>query len=164
VLAFRSFTLAGIVAVTGALSVGLGMLSLWLGGWPLGFNPILGSAGLVGVAINASIVVLAALRADPRAATGEVPAMVTAVTGTTRHIVATTLTTVGGFLPLILLSGGDFWPPLAVVIAGGVGLAMPLGLVLTPALYRLAVGVRMVRRAHAEPRAADVAEPVHAAA
>lgn len=164
VLAFRSFTLAGIVALIGALSVGLGMLSLWAGGWPLGFNPILGSAGLVGVAINASIVVLAALRAHLRAAAGEVPAMVTAVTGATRHIVATTLTTVGGFLPLILFSGGDFWPPLAVVIAGGVGLAMPLGLVLTPALYRLAVGVGLVRRMDAEPRPADTTEPATAAA
>jgi multidrug efflux pump subunit AcrB len=77
--------------------------------------------------------------------------MVAAVIGATRHIVATTLTTVGGFLPLILFSGGDFWPPLAVVIAGGVGLAMPLGLVLTPALYRLAVGAGLVRRAGREP-------------
>jgi multidrug efflux pump len=111
VLAFRSFTLAGIVALIGVLSVGLGMLSLWLAGWPLGFNPILGSAGLVGVAINASIVVLAAIRADVHAAAGDVPAITAAVTGATRHIVATTLTTVGGFMPLILLSGGEFWPP-----------------------------------------------------
>jgi multidrug efflux pump subunit AcrB len=57
----------------------------------------------------------------------------------TRHILTTTLTTVGGFLPL-LLSGGDFWPPLAVVIAGGVGLSIFLGLFFTPALYRLTLG------------------------
>uniref|UniRef100_UPI0025EE2BF2 efflux RND transporter permease subunit n=1 Tax=Thiohalocapsa sp. TaxID=2497641 RepID=UPI0025EE2BF2 len=153
VLAFRSFTLAGIVLVTGVLSVGLGMLSLWLAGWPLGFNPILGSAGLVGVAINASIVVLAAIRADAEAAAGEIGAMLAAITAATRHIVSTTLTTVGGFLPLILFSGGDFWPPLAVVIAGGVGLSMPLGLVLTPALYRLALRAGLVRLpGTAEPR------------
>jgi multidrug efflux pump len=147
VLAFRSFTLAGIVTLIGVLSVGLGMLSLWLAGWPLGFNPILGSAGLVGVAINASIVVLAAIRADARAAAGDIAAITAAVTGATRHIVATTLTTVGGFMPLILFSGGAFWPPLAVVIAGGVGLSMPLGLVLAPALYRIALRVGMVRAA-----------------
>jgi multidrug efflux pump subunit AcrB len=57
--------------------------------------------------------------------------------GATRHIVSTTLTTVAGFMPLLLFSGGDFWPPLAIVIAGGVGLSGLLSLVLTPAAYRL---------------------------
>jgi multidrug efflux pump subunit AcrB len=89
--------------------------------------------------------------------------MVAAVTGATRHIVSTTLTTVGGFLPLILFSGGDFWPPLAVVIAGGVGLSMPLGLVLTPALYRLAVDVGLVHRPGSrEPVPAAAATPAPA--
>ncbi|MGB5737490.1 MAG: efflux RND transporter permease subunit, partial [Thiohalocapsa sp.] len=145
VLAFRSFTLAGIVLLTGLLSVALGLLALWFSGYPLGFNPILGSAGLMGVAINASIVVLAAIRADPTAAAGQVAPIVDAVLGCTRHIVSTTLTTVGGFLPLILFSRGDFWPPLAVVIAGGVGLSIVLGLVLTPALYRIVVRLQLVR-------------------
>ncbi len=119
VLSFRSFRLAGLIGVVAVLSVGLGLLSLWAGAYPLGFNPIPGSAGLAGVAINASIIVLAAIRANPQARAGEVGAIVQATLGSTRHIVATTLTTVGGFLPLIFYSGGDFWPPLAVVIAGG---------------------------------------------
>ncbi|MEA3278864.1 MAG: hypothetical protein U9Q81_26940 [Pseudomonadota bacterium] len=50
---------------------------------------------------------------------------------------STTLTTIGGFLPLLFFSGGDFWPPLAIVIARGVGLSITLGLVFTPAVYRL---------------------------
>jgi multidrug efflux pump subunit AcrB len=145
VLAFRSFTLAALILLIGVLSVLLGMLALWLSGKPLGFNPILGSAGLIGVAINASIVVLAAIRADPGAAAGDVARIVVAVRDCTRHIVSTTLTTVGGFLPLILFASGDFWPPLAIVIAGGVGLSMPLGLVLTPALYRVLVKIRLVQ-------------------
>ncbi|MGB5833313.1 MAG: hypothetical protein WBG92_15155 [Thiohalocapsa sp.] len=45
---FRSFTLAGIVLPVGLSSVSLGILSLWFSGYPLGFNPILGSAGLIG--------------------------------------------------------------------------------------------------------------------
>jgi multidrug efflux pump subunit AcrB len=157
VLSFRSFRLAGIVALVAVLSVGLGMLSLWAGGYPLGFNPLLGTAGLVGVAINGSIVVLAAIRAEPRARAGETGALVDAALGATRHIVSTTLTTVGGFLPLLLLSGGAFWPPLAVVIAGGVGLSIGLGLVLTPALYRLTLRRR-------ETEASAAALPAQAAA
>jgi multidrug efflux pump subunit AcrB len=141
VLSFRSFTLAAIVGLVGILSLGLGFLSLWVAGYPLGFNPLIGSAGLLGVAINGSIVVLATIQANPSARSGDLETIAGAVLHATRHIVATTLTTVGGFLPLVL-AGGDFWPPLAVVIAGGVGLSIVLGLLLTPALYRLAVGHR----------------------
>jgi multidrug efflux pump subunit AcrB len=143
VLSFRSFALAANVGLVGILSLGLGFLSLWIAGYPLGFNPLIGSAGLLGVAINASIVVLSAIRSNPLARAGEVQAIVEEVLLATRHIVATTLTTLGGFLPLVL-AGGDFWPPLAVVIAGGVGLSIVLGLLFSPALYRL--GLRLRRR------------------
>lgn len=140
VLAFRSLVLAGFVGAVAVLAVGLGMLALWASGFPLGFNPIIGSTGLVGVAINGSIVVLAAIRANPAARAGDAAAIVEQSVGSTRHILATTFTTMGGFAPLLLFTGGDFWPPLAVVIAGGVGLAVTLSLVLTPALYSLVYG------------------------
>ena len=45
------------------------------------------------------------------------------VVDASRHIVSTTLTTIGGFIPLIV-NGGKFWPPLATAIAGGVALAL----------------------------------------
>ena len=137
VLSFRSFALAGVIGLVAVLSIGLGMLSLWAGGFPLGFNPIIGSAGLVGVAINGSIVVLAAIRANPMARLGDVAAIIDETIGATRHIVSTTLTTVAGFMPLLLFTGGDFWPPLAIVIAGGVGLSGILSLIFTPAVYHL---------------------------
>ena len=137
VLSFRSFALPGLIGLVAVFSIGLGMLSLWAGGFPLGFNPIIGTAGLIGVAINGSIIVLAATRANPLARAGDSGAIVDETVGATRHIVSTTLTTVAGFMPLLLFSGGDFWPPLAIVIAGGVGLSGLLSLVLTPAAYRL---------------------------
>ena len=149
VLSFRSFALAGLIGAVAVLSVGLGMLSLWAAGFPLGFNPIIGTAGLVGVAINGSIVVLAAIRADRRARAGDAGAIVDVTVGATRHIVSTTLTTVAGFMPLLVFSGGDFWPPLAVVIAGGVGLSGLLSLLFTPAAYVLIR--RAVRDRQAQP-------------
>ena len=136
ILAFRSLALAGLIGAVAVLSAGLGFFSLYLSGFPLGFNPIIGTAGLIGVAINGSIVVLAALRANPVAATGDVEAMVGETLGSARHILSTTLTTVAGFTPL-LLNGGSFWPPLAVVIAGGVGFSVILSLFFTPAVYAL---------------------------
>lgn len=134
ILTFRSLALAGLIGAVALLSAGLGFLALTLAGFPLGFNPIIGSTGLIGVAINDTIIVLAAIRANPAAAAGDQGAIVDEVLGTARHVLSTTLTTAGGFLPL-LLSGGSFWPPLAVVIAGGIVLATYLALVLTPTAY-----------------------------
>jgi multidrug efflux pump subunit AcrB len=143
VLSFRSFTLAALIGAVAVLSVGLGMLSLWAAGFPLGFNPIIGTAGLIGVAINGSIVVLAAIRANRQARAGDATAVIDETLGATRHIVSTTLTTVAGFMPLLAFTGGDFWPPLAVVIAGGVGLSAVLSLVFTPVAY---YGLTRLRR------------------
>lgn len=135
VLSFRSNRLALLIGVVAVLSVGLGMLALWLGGYARGFNAIIGSVGLVGVAINGTIVVLAAIRANAESRAGDIDAIVRETIGATRHIVSTTATTVGGFIPLLLFTGGDFWPPLAIVIAGGVGFSITLSLVFTPSVY-----------------------------
>ncbi|MEM9270056.1 MAG: hypothetical protein AAGA78_14100, partial [Pseudomonadota bacterium] len=53
-----------------------------------------------------------------------------------RHILSTTITTFGGFLPLIL-DGGAFWPPFAVSIAGGVLLSTVVSFYFTPPMFAL---------------------------
>jgi len=136
VASFRSFRCAAIVAAVGGLSVGLAPLALALFGYPFGFMAIVGAMGLVGVAINDSIVVLAAIRADNEARQGQVTAVVRVVMSCARHVIATTLTTIVGFTPLILSSGG-FWPPLAITVAGGVGGATVLALYFAPSSYLL---------------------------
>ena len=150
ILSFRSLRLATVIGTVAFLSVGLGMLGLWLGGYARGFNAVIGVAGLIGVAINGTIVVMAAIRADAGACVGDCEGIVEQTVGATRHIVSTVFTTIGGFVPLIL-SGGDFWPPLAVVIAGGVGFSITLSLLFTPAIYRILCqwGERIERPLHA---------------
>ncbi len=134
ILTFTSLRMAGVIVLVAILSVGLGMFSLWLSGLPIGFNPLLGSAGLIGVAINGSIVVIAAINANAQAKHGNIAAIVQETMGCSRHILSTTFTTVGGLIPLLLFSEGSFWPPLAVVLAGGVGFSVILSLVFTPTL------------------------------
>ncbi len=136
VLALSSFRLAGIIGAVGFLSVGLGLLSILLAGYPFGFMAIIGTMGLIGVAINDSIVVIAALREQHTDHTTTPEEIAKTVSGCTRHVIATTLTTIAGFAPLIL-SGGKFWPPLAVSIAGGVTGATLLALIFTPSAYRV---------------------------
>ena len=131
-----SFRRALIVAVVGGLAVGLGPLALYLFGYPFGFMAIVGTMGLVGVAINDSIVVLAAIDANRRLPIEHQLELPDIVMGCTRHILATTLTTMVGFLPLVI-DGGRFWPPLAIVIAAGVAGATILALFFTPSLSRI---------------------------
>ena len=137
VLSFRSAALAALLFAVAGLSAGVGLLATWLAGFPFSFNSILGIAGLIGVALNDSIVVLAAIRDDERARVGDVEGIVDAVLGCGRHVLSTTFTTIGGFLPLLLFVGGDFWPPLAIVLAGGVAGATILATIFVPAGYVL---------------------------
>lgn len=136
VLSLGSFRLAGTIGVVAVSSIGLGLFSLKVFGYPFGFMAIIGTIGLVGVAINDSIVVLAAIKEDEKAKLGDRRAMETVVLHSTRHVIATTLTTMIGFVPL-LLGGGGFWPPLAVSIAGGIGGATLLALYFIPCAYLL---------------------------
>lgn len=141
VLTFNSFRLAGITFAAALQSAGLGLLALWIFDYPLGFVVIVGLMGLVGLAINASIVILSELRGDTGAQLGDDAAIVDGVMATGRHIISTTLTTVGGFMPLIL-SSSPFWPPFAVAIAGGTLLTMIVSFYFAPAAFKFLLSRR----------------------
>ncbi len=136
VLTFNSFRLSLVTLVVCVLSAGLSMLSLAIMQYPFGIVAIIGVIGSIGVSINAAIIILTALQADPKALAGDRDAMAEVVTGSSRHIVSTTITTFGGFLPLIL-DGGAFWPPFAVAIAGGVLLSTVVSFYFTPPMFVL---------------------------
>lgn len=136
VLSFGSFRMAGIIGGVAFLSIGLGLLGLVVFDFPFGFMAIVGTMGLVGVAINDAIVVLAAIRDDPEARSGDPVAIRKVVNRATRHVLSTTLTTMIGFAPL-LIAGGGFWPPLAIAIAGGVSGSTLLALTFVPSAYRI---------------------------
>jgi len=136
ILSLNSFRATAIIGIVSVCAIGLGFFSLWLFGYPFGFMSLIGTFGLVGIAINDSVVVLAAIMEDLEASTGNRRAIRQVVMESTRHVITTTLTTIIGFVPL-LLEGGGFWPPLAVAIAGGVGGATLVALYLVPCCYLL---------------------------
>jgi multidrug efflux pump subunit AcrB len=156
ILSFNSFRMAAIIFVVAGLSVGLALLGVWTFGYPLGFVAIIGTMGLVGLAINDAIVVLTALRGSAGARQGDVEETREVVIGATRHVLATTLTTIGGFLPLIYF-GGRFWPPMATAIAGGVGGSSILALFLVPSTFIWLA--RGEKRAAASGAIEDVVHP-----
>jgi len=135
-LVFNSFRMSLLILVTGFLSVGMAFFGVWLFNLPMGFNAIVGALGLLGIAINGSIVVLSQLQANPAAMADDIIAQRETIVDATRHIVATTLTTMGGFVPLIL-AGDPFWLPLATSIAVGVFGSAVLALYFAPSIFRI---------------------------
>jgi multidrug efflux pump subunit AcrB len=150
VLTFNSFRLSAIVFMVAIQSAAMGMLSVFIAGYPFGFIIIIGLMGLMGLAINAAIVILAELKASPSACEGDESAIYAAVMTCTRHIVSTTITTVGGFLPLVLGSG-NFWPPFAVAIAGGTLLTTLLSFYFVPVAFKLATRRRPLESSSSPP-------------
>ncbi|ATC93308.1 efflux RND transporter permease subunit [Pseudoalteromonas tunicata] len=134
VLSFNSFTTTALILINALQAVMLGLLSVFIGGYPFGFTVIIGLLGLMGLAINAAIVILSELNAMQ--AKSDKTKITDAVMTCSRHISSTTITTVGGFLPLIL-AGGGFWPPFAVAIAGGTVLTTLLSFYFVPVAYFL---------------------------
>ncbi|MEO1678752.1 MAG: efflux RND transporter permease subunit [Pseudomonadota bacterium] len=149
-LTFNSFRLTAVTLVVAVLSAGLSMLSLALMQFPFGINAVIGVIGSIGVSINAAIIILTGLQQDPRAAAGDRAAMAEVTAGSARHILSTTVTTFGGFLPLIL-EGGGFWPPFATAIAGGVALSTVVSFYFVPPVFAL-VARRTRPVSQAEPQ------------
>ncbi|MEM8632691.1 MAG: efflux RND transporter permease subunit [Pseudomonadota bacterium] len=136
VLTFNSFRLAGVTFIVAGLSAGLSILALAVMGYPFGITAIIGVIGSIGVSINAAIIILTGLQNNKAASAGDSDAMTDVVMGSSRHIISTTITTFGGFLPLIL-AGGGFWPPFAMSIAGGVLLSTVVSFYFTPQMFAL---------------------------
>ncbi|MEM6681047.1 MAG: efflux RND transporter permease subunit [Pseudomonadota bacterium] len=153
ILTFDSFRFAGAIMSVALLSVGIAFVPLFLFDQPRGFMAIVGAMGLIGLAINGAIVVMSALRSNEQARQGDALAIRETVVDCTRHIVGTTLTTVAGFLPL-LIWGQNFWKPLALAIAGGVLGSSLLALFYIPALFTWIAKYKFADKAQRKPREA----------
>ncbi len=136
VLTFNSWRLSAIAVLVCVCSLGLSLLSLALFRYPFGVQAMIGVIGSVGVSINAAIIIMTALQGNELASKGDSAAVTDVVMDSSRHIISTTLTTVGGFLPLIL-EGSQFWPPFAMAIAGGVLFSTVISFFLVPPLFAL---------------------------
>ncbi len=141
ILIFRSLIDFAIIAFIAVMSFSMGLLSLFISGYPFGFVVIASLLGLIGLAINAAIVILTEITSNQEAKFGNKEEIINSTNNTTRHIVSTTITTAVGFMPLII-AGGLFWPPFAATIIGGVILTTSLSLYAVPTLYFTLVNLR----------------------
>ncbi len=136
VLQFRSYTQPLIVFSAIPLAVIGSILALLITGNSFSFTAFIGLTSLVGIVVNNAIILADYANQLRQEGTGLVPALMKA--GETRFvpIILTTLTTIGGLLPLTLV-GGSMWAPMGWTIIGGLLVSPFLTLVIVPVLYKI---------------------------
>ncbi len=136
VFQFRSFSQPLIIFSAIPLAVIGSVWMLFITGYTFSFTAFIGLISLTGIVINNSIILVDftnRLREDGR---NMEEALVEA--GKTRFlpIVLTSVTTIGGLLPLTL-AGGTLWAPMGWTIIGGLLASTFLTLLIVPVLYKL---------------------------
>ena len=136
VLQFRSYKQPLIIFSAIPLAVIGSILALLITGYSFSFTAFIGLTSLVGIVVNNSILLVDYTNILRREGRALQPALIEA--GRTRliPIVLTTLTTVGGLLPLTL-SGGTVYAPMGWTIIGGLLFSTFLTLIVVPVLYEL---------------------------
>ena len=133
VLALNSFRQAAIILSVAILSVGLSFLGLFVGQQNYGFIGTIAAVGLIGLSINDSIIVLSHIKEEAKKKLISKAELIEVVIRSTRHIITTSLTTLGGFAPLIFAS--VFFRPLAWAMSIGVLGATMTALLYIPAMF-----------------------------
>ncbi len=147
------------------------ILAFFAHGQPLSMFAMLGAIGLAGVVVNASIVMIDAVHRsvqllDASDADARREALLDAVVSRLRPIVVTTLTTLGGVLPMAYGIGGHdtVVAPMSLAIGWGLALSTGVTLFLVPALYTVAGDLRGLRLRLPRPRRAPQPDPDRSAA
>jgi len=138
VLQFRSYIQPFIIFTTVPLAVIGSIWALFITGNPFSFTAFVGFTSLVGIVVNNAIILLDYTNRLRRSGEGINTALITA--GKTRFvpIILTTMTTIGGLLPLTLI-GGPVWAPLGWTIIGGLLCSTFLTLVIVPVMYKIVI-------------------------
>ena len=132
----KDMTLALLTAPMGLIGVTLGMLIL---DEAMGFVADLGFLALMGMIIRNSVILIDQIK--KHIAKGETPydAIIDSAIMRFRPIMLTAMAAILGMLPLM---PSVFWGPMATVIASGLLIATILTLLVLPAMYMLAYGVK----------------------
>jgi multidrug efflux pump subunit AcrB len=125
-----------IVASVIPLGVIGGILALLLSGYTLSFTAIIGFVALIGIEIKNSILLVDFTNQLREEGMPLHEAIETAGKIRFLPIVLTTLTAIGGLLPLAV-QGSSLYSPLALVIIGGLISSTILSRLVTPVMYML---------------------------
>ena len=119
-------------------AVPMGMIGVLVGllltGWAMGFMALLGLLALGGIVINNAIVLVDFIESNVADGQDLRTAVANAGRVRMRPILLTTLTTIGGLLPLSLF-GGALWAPMTNGMISGLIVSTALTLFVIPSLY-----------------------------
>ena len=110
------------------------LIGLLVTGWAMGFMAMLGVLSLAGIVINNAIVLIDFIETNAAEGHDLRSAVTSAGRLRMRPIILTTLTTIGGLLPLSLF-GGALWAPMTNGMIFGLIFSTVLTLVVIPTLY-----------------------------
>ena len=137
---FNSFRQSMIVMITVPLSFIGVVLGMWACGFPFSLASFIGLVSLTGIVVNDAIVLVDFTNQSRRRGLPLREAVLEAGINRLRPVLLTTVTTIGGLLPLLLnISGGaEFWQPLTAAVVFGLAFATVLTLIVIPVCYSLA--------------------------
>jgi len=134
---FDSFKQPLVILFTVPLSIIGVVTGLLLTRLTFSFMAFVGVVALVGIVVNDGIVLVDFINQRRRSGVDIISAILDAGPRRLRPVILTTVTTIGGLLPITLNlgGGGKFWAPLGVSIIFGLLFATMLTLVVVPSLY-----------------------------
>ena len=142
VLEFRDFRTTLVVASVIPLGIVGGVVALLLNGYTLSFTAMIGFVALVGIEIKTSILLVDFTDQLRRQGMSLDDAVQKAGEIRFVPIVLTTMTAIGGLLPLAL-QGSGLYSPLAWVIIGGLLSSTLIARLVTPVLYKMLAPARV---------------------
>ena len=136
ILEFKTFR--GMLIVSSVIPLGVigGLAGLWVTGYTLSFSSVIGFVALIGIEIKSSILLVDFTNQLRAEGVGLDEAIEKAGKIRFVPIVLTSLTAIGGLVPLAI-QGSSLYSPLAIVIIGGLVSSTLLSRLVTPVLYKL---------------------------
>ncbi len=138
ILMMEFHTIKGALIVASSIPLGIigSILLLWITGYTFSFSAFVGMIALIGIEVKNSIILVD--YANQLRATGKGLDDAIKTAGQIRFIpiILTTLTAIGGLMPLAI-QGSELFSPLAITIIGGLISSTIFTRVVTPVLYKL---------------------------
>ena len=145
---FKSFVQPFIVMAAIPFSFGGIVIGHLVMGENLSFLSLLGFVALAGVVVNDSLILVDFINRSRRRGASAYDSIIQSGVMRLRPVMLTTVTTVGGLVPLAFFATGQakFLSPMAISVVWGLSFATILTLMLTPCLYAILDDLKAIAR------------------